>query len=180
MTDQNKDSTPARDLLADLRECIGEYVTASQDDRIVSLFSDLNDEVRRLAGEKVKESPTTKARKRKALEQVSPPSTSNGLTQMKEHFRGVVWPRPALPDQQGRPSYRYIIVGMLTTDTPLKGLHPNETVLDGVSIRYVEEMGFAGAIERSSKFKAALKLSDSDSVLLSLNELVGAPMSPRP
>lgn len=94
-----------------------------------------------------------------------------------EHFRGVVWPRPA-DDTDGKPTYRYAIVGMLITDTPIAGLDPNETVIDGTLTRFVDEMGIAGALEHAPKFHAARTIGDANNVLLSLAELVGAPLAP--
>ena len=99
---------------------------------------------------------------------------------MQEQFRGVVWPRPEVLDNNGKPAYRYVVVGMLVTDTPIEGLHPNETVLDGVVERYVSEMGFAGAIQRAPKFQAATPLGDATSVLLRLEGIVGEPLTRPP
>jgi hypothetical protein len=99
--------------------------------------------------------------------------------QLKEHFRGVVWPREASQDASGKPVYRYVIVGMLATDTPIEGLHPNETVIDGTMLRHVSEMGMAGAIERAPKFTAPYPLGDATWVLLSLEDIVGDPYRPK-
>lgn len=97
---------------------------------------------------------------------------------MKEQFRGVVWPREESVDSAGKPVYRYVVVGMLVTDTPIEGLDPNETIIDGAMTRHVAEMGMAGALERAPKFKASRPLGDSNSVLLSLadDDFVGAPL----
>ena len=95
---------------------------------------------------------------------------------MKEQFRGVVWPRENGKDADGKPTYRYVVVGMLVTDTPIPGLDPNETVIDGVVERYVEELGIAGALERAPKFEASLPLGDANNVLLSLEQIVGKPL----
>lgn len=37
---------------------------------------------------------------------------------MRQHFRGVIWPR----DQNEDPK-RYVIIGMLITDKPLEGFN---------------------------------------------------------
>ena len=98
---------------------------------------------------------------------------------LKEHFRGVVWPREPSQDEAGKKQYRYVIVGMLVTDTPIEGLHPNETVIDGTMLRYVPELGMAGAIERAPKFIAAGPTGDATGVLLGLNDIVGEPYEPK-
>lgn len=95
---------------------------------------------------------------------------------LKEHFRGVVWNREQGLDASAKPVYRYLVVGMLVTDTPIEGLDQNETVIDGVMPRYVREMGMAGSLERASKFHPAQKLGDATNVLLSLETIVGKPL----
>lgn len=40
---------------------------------------------------------------------------------MKQHFRGVIWPRQPIQGPQG-PIYRYIVVGILAADAPLHSL----------------------------------------------------------
>jgi hypothetical protein len=45
---------------------------------------------------------------------------------MREHFRGVVWPREAVKGQ-----YRYVVIGMLVTDEPIPELEADQIVLDG-------------------------------------------------
>lgn len=99
----------------------------------------------------------------------------------REHFRGVVWPHGEQPDAQGKPTYRYVLVGMLVTDEPIPGLDPNETVIDGTMRRYVGELGMAGAIGKLPKFKASQALGDATNVLLSLEDIVGEPIpEPKP
>jgi len=52
---------------------------------------------------------------------------------MKEHFRGLVWPRDPKQGPEGK-VYRYLVVGLLVTDTPIDGLEGhNETLLDSHS-----------------------------------------------
>src|SRR5437868_2322812 len=98
---------------------------------------------------------------------------------LKELFRGVVWPRDPSTDASGKSVYRYAIVGMLVTNTRIEGLDPNETVLDGVMIRYSAEMGMTVAIERSGKHHPAFATGDATSVLLSLDDIVGPRMKPK-
>lgn len=100
------------------------------------------------------------------------------MTNMKEQFRGVVWPREQGLDENDEPIYRYVVVGMLVTNSPIEGLDPNETVIDGVMPRYVREMGMAGALEKAPKFKPAMSIGDANSVLLSLGDIVGKPLKP--
>lgn len=98
---------------------------------------------------------------------------------IKEQFRGVVWPREPgdTVDVDGKPVFPYVIVGMLVTDTPIEGLHHNETVIDGAMTRYAKEMGIAGAIERAAKFHAAYRLGDAIGVLSNLDNIVGEPLT---
>lgn len=98
------------------------------------------------------------------------------MTPKKEHFRGVIWPRGEQPDAQGKPTYRYVVVGMLVTDEPIPGLDPNETVVDGGLRRYVDELGMAGALGQLPKFSASRPLGDASDVLLSLEDIVGEPI----
>lgn len=76
---------------------------------------------------------------------------------MREHFRGVVWPR--LPvDIAGGTVYRYAIVGVLVTDQAIEGLHPNETVLAGP----LHGRNPAHRIERSRAMQAGGRESCTD------------------
>lgn len=91
----------------------------------------------------------------------------------REHFRGVVWPRQNLttPPVRGPegPVYRYAIVGMLVTDTPLafENKDPNtisEVVLDGSC------PGVAGLLQMVRRGRAVYTLGDATSVLCSLDD----------
>jgi hypothetical protein len=93
-----------------------------------------------------------------------------------EAFRGVVWTREQALDNNGKPVYRYAIVGMLVTDTPIAGLDPNETVIDSEAVFFDNSGGIAVALSNAKKFKAAAPLGDASSVLCSLNKIVGEPL----
>lgn len=97
------------------------------------------------------------------------------MNQRKEAFRGVVWPREAQDDLQGKPVYRYVIVGMLVTDKPIEGLHSNETVLDGVINLHDGENGIGDVLAKAGKFLPAYPVGDATSVLLGLSDIVGKP-----
>ena len=90
---------------------------------------------------------------------------------LKECFRGVVWPRDPVTDNDGKPAYRYVVVGMLVTDQPIEGLAPNETVIDGVVPRFDDMMGMTGMLSRAAKFEPTYPLGTADAVLCGLAEL---------
>jgi hypothetical protein len=49
---------------------------------------------------------------------------------VNSHFKGVVWPRtPLVVNDKVR--YRYVVVGVLTTDQPVDFLDKQEILLDG-------------------------------------------------
>lgn len=73
---------------------------------------------------------------------------------MKEHFRGVVWPRDSVEGRDGVPAYRYAIVGLLITDEPIEGLDPSQTVIDSLIEVSGDKVGFSGAIARADKFES--------------------------
>jgi hypothetical protein len=94
---------------------------------------------------------------------------------MKEIFRGVIWPRENPETVDGSAAYKYVVVGVLVSDTPINGLDPNETVIDGVVVS--ASGGMTGMLSKAGKFHPAFKLGDANSVLHSLNEIVGEPMA---
>ena len=82
---------------------------------------------------------------------------------MKEYFKGVVWPRETQAGPSG-PVYRYVVVGMVVTDTPIEEFHgKNEVFLDGPGQGIA--LSLAGVNSRPPKFK----LGDAASVLVSLS-----------
>lgn len=81
---------------------------------------------------------------------------------MREHFRGVVWPRRN-PDAQGR--YRYAVVGCLVTDKPLEFDEKNEIVLDG------HAAGMSDSLQTIVQKVPNIVLGDATNVLLSLDIL---------
>lgn len=93
------------------------------------------------------------------------------MNPLKECFRGVVWPREPMDSRDGKPVYRYVVVGMLVTDQPIEGLAPNETVIDGTVPRYDEMMGMTGMLSRAPKFTPRQPLGTADDILCSLNDL---------
>jgi len=97
---------------------------------------------------------------------------------MRQHFRGVVWPRAAINGPQG-PIYRYVVVGILAADAQLGDLDlfrvkqyglGSTTFLDG------EAPGLAEALEEIPQpmltpEQANWLRGDASEVLLSLSEL---------
>ena len=64
----------------------------------------------------------------------------------KEHFRGVLWPHGKV-EEGNKTNYRYIICGVLVTDTPLDipSEFSNESIIDG-NARIAD--GIEGAYKR--------------------------------
>ena len=80
-----------------------------------------------------------------------------------EHLRAIVWPREIEVD--GKKFYKYPIVGMLITDTPIENLNHNQNFINqGV-------FGFKDMIETMSVKEIKFPLGDANSVLTSLDEL---------
>lgn len=83
---------------------------------------------------------------------------------MKEHFKGVVWPKESLPNTSGT-VYRYVVVGMIVTDQPIPEFNgKNEVFLDGTSFDVGSSL--ACVMSRKPKFE----LGDASDVLLSLKD----------
>lgn len=84
---------------------------------------------------------------------------------MKQHIKAIVLPEKSLINK-GRKIYRYAIVGMLVTDTPISGIEgKNEIVLD------CEPFGLAEMLEGLLKRKAKIKLGDASQILTALKHL---------
>lgn len=81
----------------------------------------------------------------------------------KEHFRGVIWPRPA--DAEHKNLHRYIVIGMLVSDQPIENFHPNETLLDGPT------KGLVKSIKNIKQKKPKFTLGDANMVLTNLNHI---------
>ncbi len=75
----------------------------------------------------------------------------------KEAFRGVIWPRPAGLDTEGKTVYQYTVIGVLVTEKPLDepmsyirhGKSCSEVLLDGFC------PGFSEVINSMEKFRPA-------------------------
>lgn len=87
---------------------------------------------------------------------------------MKEHFRGVIWPRGETPQPEPlKPVYRYIVVGMLITDKPVEGLEgKNELVVDGSA------EGLAQILQQLPVKQPRNRLGDATDVLLQLDTMI--------
>lgn len=87
---------------------------------------------------------------------------------MKQYLKMVVWPRE--PIKKGKQiNYRYAIVGMLVTDTPIENLSkPNAY---GISEFVVDSPveGMAEIIEKLKLREPKTTLSDASDVLVSLD-----------
>lgn len=84
---------------------------------------------------------------------------------MKQHFKGVIWPRGEFKTGK-RKVYRYPIVGMLVTDQPIPEFEgKNEIVLDGASSEVA--LALANIKGRDPKYRTG----DATNVMLHLNEL---------
>ena len=81
---------------------------------------------------------------------------------MRQHFRGVIWPRD---DQADKGLYRYTVIGMLVADKPLERLSGNQIVLDG------HAAGMAEALETIQQKEAKYQIGDATDVLLNLSHL---------
>lgn len=94
----------------------------------------------------------------------------------KEHFRGVVWPRQSdtVPPKHGPdgPVYRYAIVGMLVTDTPLSFNHLDEVALDGGCLGIGSELQFV------RQAKTSFRPGDANGWLTSLDLVFDNPDIP--
>jgi hypothetical protein len=84
----------------------------------------------------------------------------------QEYLRAVVWPRHPAQSETGKPLYRYAIVGILVSDTPIKDIEgQNEVVVDGYAA------GISNSLEVMHKRKANLPTGDAASVMCSLDLL---------
>lgn len=78
---------------------------------------------------------------------------------MREHFRGVVWPK------QKNGLYRYVVVGMLVSETPIEGLSKDQIVLDGYAA------GMKNVLEAIQQKPSSFR-GDANHALLELENLV--------
>jgi hypothetical protein len=83
-----------------------------------------------------------------------------------EYARLVVWPREAKTGKNGKPIYRYPVVGMIVTDKPIQSLEgKNEVLIDG------QVFGMAAALDAANQRQPKLRLSTADGVLTGLDEI---------
>lgn len=88
-----------------------------------------------------------------------------------DHLRCVVWPRKPIKSK-GSPTgkvYRYTVVGMLVSDTPIDSIEgKNEVILDGggYGLRLGDTIG--SIVQKKPKFK----LGDATEALLALGDVV--------
>ncbi len=83
-------------------------------------------------------------------------------------FKGVCWPRgpSTIVSKDGKPIYRYAVVGVLVSDQPIEGLEgKNEVVLEGHGAMMAETLTTMPQREPN------IKTGDATNVLLSLDEL---------
>lgn len=89
-----------------------------------------------------------------------------GDTKLKEYFKGVVWPHEPVDGPQGR-LYRYVVMGILVTDTPIEKFEfKNELVLDGSPLIDLSCV-LAMIPQRASK----VTLGDATDVILNLKSI---------
>ncbi len=88
----------------------------------------------------------------------------------RENSKIVVWPRTPIDGPNGL-LYRYAVVGLIVTDTPIDSLEEfqglggvTEAVIDGKTL-------LADALDKASKRQAKIRLSDASMVLTSLNDI---------
>jgi len=84
---------------------------------------------------------------------------------MKQHLRGVLWPRSPIISPDGKnTNYRYVIVGMLVTDEPisLPDDYENESIIDGPVHNMAQDL------EAVNKREPKFPTGTADSVLVSL------------
>lgn len=83
---------------------------------------------------------------------------------MKEHLKAVVWPKGEFTSESGQKVHRYVVIGMLVTDTPIEQFEgKNEIVLDAPTNKVV------GALTSFPQRKSKQQSMDASSTLLSLD-----------
>lgn len=82
----------------------------------------------------------------------------------REHFRGVVWPRP--PSGKVK-EHRYVVVGVLVTEDPIVEFSGHEFLLDG------KIWGMADLLGLVKQKQPAMKIGTANQVLMTLDRLVG-------
>jgi hypothetical protein len=85
-----------------------------------------------------------------------------------EYLRAIIWPRqgediPPATGGHGKPIYRYAIVGLILTDTPIDGLEGNQYFVDGQSF------GIADMIAKGTE--TDISLGNANTVLTGLDEI---------
>lgn len=91
---------------------------------------------------------------------------------MRDHFKGVVWPHGSKAQGKGKPPvYRYVVVGILVTDTPIPSLEgPNTHGLSEFILDDQLQGEFAALLERAAKRAPKIRLGDASEVLVSLGD----------
>lgn len=97
----------------------------------------------------------------------------------REHLRAIIWPRQSAQfehrtDRQGKPIYRYVIAGMIITDTPIPNI---EGARDegGVSEVVVssDTFGALGNILQGMKHrKLKWPVGTAESFLMSMDDII--------
>lgn len=78
-----------------------------------------------------------------------------------EYFRGVVWNKGSVKEDE-KINHKYVVVGILVTDTPIEEFEGNECSIDGPAF------GLSNALSLIRKGKLKCKIGDATDVLLSL------------
>jgi len=90
---------------------------------------------------------------------------------VKEHFRGVIWPRGEAKQKDLPKVYRYMVIGLLVTDEPIEGIEgKNEIVVDGPKNPLSAAM--SDVLQGLKQKKPAFKLGDANQVLTNLEYIV--------
>lgn len=86
---------------------------------------------------------------------------------MKQHFKGVVWPRGKFTQPNGKAAvHRYVIIGMLVTSESVPELEQvTKPVVDSACA------GLSERLASLKRRKPRIKLGDASSVLTSLTEI---------
>lgn len=96
---------------------------------------------------------------------------------MREHFRGIIWPRDTRKAVDGSTVYRYTVIGLLVTDTPIDEFEgytdnlgiPGQIPLDGSS------PGMAEVLRNVRIGKLKYNPGDAGDVLVGLSDLFEDP-----
>ena len=88
---------------------------------------------------------------------------------MKEHFRGVIWPKQKTNEVPKDGLYRYVVVGMLVTDKPMGSFDVNEVVVDGNTYGLVDILECVHKLDERTRQN--LWFSDANDVLVRLSHI---------